>query len=84
MNTTHIRNCVIFMLLYVQSLILPFMDILSASSVVSLNSFLNMYSGIMLHCCLHQFYMVFLLSFCPLVSLDKLLSMTNFYLNIQK
>ena len=43
-STAHVPNCIIFVLLYVQSLIWLFVDFLSCSSIV----FLNNYSGMML------------------------------------
>ena len=43
----HVPNCVICVLLYILSLILPFLDLFSCSSFIFLKSFLNVYSGIM-------------------------------------
>ena len=48
MITTHVPNSIMFVLLYVQSLMWFFMDFLSCSTVTFLNNFLNIYSGIML------------------------------------
>ena len=47
-ETAHVPYCVICILLYVLSFMLPFMDPLSCSSDIFLNSFLNIHNGTVL------------------------------------
>ena len=77
--TAHVPNCIIFVLLYVQSLMWLFMDFLSWSLYI----WTVFWIYIMAWYCPHylcQFCMVFLCFHLP-ASLNVLLLMTNFYLN---